>query len=142
MSSSCISCMSGAAPSVAPLRLPRFDEAADRRMERRRYLRRDINLAASVSVDEQAWNARCLNLSAGGALLKLEVERLVPETFLLHLVLPVLGDSPVPVVARRIEVRGQRVRLAFDPLPEFTGRAFEQQLTSSSAKKKTLTLLS
>jgi len=31
--------------------------------------------------------------------------------------MPVLNDLPVPMIARRIEVLGRRVRLAFDPLP-------------------------
>jgi hypothetical protein len=61
-------------------------------------------------------------------LLRLDTERQLPETFLLHLVMPALGDMPVPVIARRIEVIGRRVRLAFDPLPGPLAKAVASQL--------------
>jgi hypothetical protein len=96
--------------------------------ERRRYPRIDLNLSAFVNVAEHSFAARCLSLSAGGALLKLHACLELPEEFLLHLILPVLGDLPVPMIARRIEVTGRRVRLAFDPLPGPLSKAVASQL--------------
>ncbi len=96
--------------------------------ERRRYPRVDLNLSAFVNIAERSFCARCLSLSAGGALLKLDCSPELPEEFLLHLVMPVLGDLPVPMIARRIEVRGRRVRLAFDPLPGPLAKAVARQL--------------
>jgi hypothetical protein len=96
--------------------------------ERRRYPRVDLNLSAYVNVAERSFCARCVSLSAGGALLGLHSSLDLPEEFLLHLVMPVLGDLPVPIIARRIEVRGRRVRLAFDPLPGPLAKAVASQL--------------
>jgi hypothetical protein len=96
--------------------------------ERRRYARVDLNLSAFVNIAERSFCARCVNLSAGGALLKLDSNPELPEEFLLHLVMPVLGDLPVPIIARRIEVMGRRVRLAFDPLPGPLAKAVARQL--------------
>jgi c-di-GMP-binding flagellar brake protein YcgR len=117
-------------------------DSPSRRQERRRFARIDLSLSASVSVSEQSWTARCLNLSAGGALLRLDSERQLPETFLLHLVLPVLGDLPVPIIARRIEVLRCRVRLAFDPLPGPLAKAVASQLLAQvKPMKRKLALL-
>jgi hypothetical protein len=96
--------------------------------ERRRYPRVDLNLSAFVNIAERSFCARCLSLSAGGALLMLDVSPELPGEFLLHLVMPVLGDLPVPMIARRIEVNGRRVRLAFDPLPAPLAKAVARQL--------------
>lgn len=96
--------------------------------ERRRYPRVDLDLSATVNVHDRPFGARCLSLSAGGALLKLDLCLELPEAFLLHLVMPVLGDLPVPMFARRIEVLGRRVRLAFDPLPGPLAKAVASQL--------------
>jgi hypothetical protein len=124
------------------VRRPRLAESPSRKLERRRYARMDLSLLASVSVSEQSWSGRCLNLSAGGALLRMDAERQVPETFLLHLVMPALGDLPVPIIARRIEVLGRRVRLAFDPLPPPLAKAVASQLLSQAKPfKRPATLL-
>ncbi len=96
--------------------------------ERRRYARVELNLPAFVNVAERSFCARCLSLSAGGAMLKLDSSTDLPEEFLLHLVMPVLGDLPVPIIARRVEVMGRRVRLAFDPLPGPLAKAVARQL--------------
>jgi hypothetical protein len=96
--------------------------------ERRRYPRVELNLSAFVNVAERSFCARCLSLSAGGALLKLDASLDLPDEFLLHLVMPVLNDLPVPMIARRIEVLGRRVRLAFDPLPGPLAKAVASQL--------------
>jgi PilZ domain len=123
--------------SALPRRL-RLSDSPSRPTERRRFARVDMNLSASVSVSEQAWHGQCLNLSIGGALLRLEAERQLPDTFLLHLVLPIVGDLPVPVIARRVEVLGTRVRLAFDPLPAPLATAVTSQLLSrvKAAKRR------
>jgi hypothetical protein len=74
-------------------RRPKLADSPSRKQERRRYARVDLNLTASVSVEEQAWSGRCTNLSAGGALLWLDAERQLSDTFLLHLVMPALGGA-------------------------------------------------
>jgi PilZ domain len=101
-------------------------------IERRRYPRIDLNLSAYVNVAERSFCARCLSLSAGGALLRLDASLDLPEAFLLHLVMPVLGDLPVPMIARRIEVLSRRVRLAFDPLPGPLAKAVASQLLAKA----------
>ena len=106
----------------------RDPDAAGPGLERRRYPRIDVNLSASVSVADRSFSARCLSLSAGGARLELEASVGLPECFLLHLVMPVLGDLAVPMIARRVETRGRRVRLAFDPLPGPLAKAVASQL--------------
>lgn len=124
--------------SSAVPRRPRLSDSPSKPTERRRFVRMDMSLTASVSVSEQSWHGQCLNLSIGGALLRMESERQLPDTFLLHLVLPIVGDLPVPVIARRIEVLGTRVRLAFDPLPAPLATAVTTQLLSraKSAKRR------
>jgi len=118
---------SAARTNVVELRGRASDSPGSDR-ERRRYPRIDLNLSAFVNVAERSFSARCLSLSAGGARLKLDANLELPEEFLLHLVLPVLGDLPVPIIARRIEVMGRRVRLAFDPLPGPLAKAVARQL--------------
>lgn len=103
-----------------------------RGLERRRFPRLDLLLSACINVDEHAFVARCLNLSAGGALLELERPQQLPATFVLHLRLPILGDMPQPVLARRIELYGLRVRLAFDPLPGPLAKAIASQLLANA----------
>jgi hypothetical protein len=117
--------------SVARTNVVEFRGRADMprsNLERRRYPRLDLNLSAFVNIAERSFSARCLSLSAGGARLKLDSTLELPEQFLLHLVMPVLGDLPVPMIARRIEVQGRRVRLAFDPLPGPLAKAVASQL--------------
>lgn len=127
-------CDAGLQTVVTHLRRPRVEDLPGHGLERRRFARADLSLAAWVSVDEQSVGAHCLNLSAGGALLRLDEPRELPETFLLHLVMPALGDLPVPVIARRIEVAGRRVRLAFDPLPAALAKAIATQLLTNGRR--------
>jgi len=90
--------------------------------ERRRYPRVELNLSAYVNVAERSFCARCLSLSAGGALLKLDTSLDLPEEFLLHLVMPVLNDLPVPMIARR---EGSGKSAACPGSPRRRGRSSE-----------------
>jgi hypothetical protein len=107
-------------------------DLSTRGLERRRYPRVDLSLEGFIGAAEQSLPAECMNLSAGGALLRLETIQVVPETFVLHLVFPVFGDLPVPVLARRIEVAGRRVRLSFDPLPGPIARVVLRQMVQAA----------
>lgn len=108
--------------------MERIDASLPRRLERRRFQRWDLDRPARLSALEQGFAARCVDVSVGGALLRLEAETPVPAKVLLYLHLSSLPEGPAVVQARVVEVFGRRVRVSFDPLPAYVATALAAEL--------------
>jgi hypothetical protein len=98
------------------------------RLERRRFPRWELDRAARVSSDESGCAARCLDVSAGGALLRLQGQAAVAPRVLIYLFLGSLGGVPAAILARVVSVQGTKLRVAFDPLPAFVAQAIETEV--------------
>lgn len=92
-------------------------------LERRRFQRWELNAPARVCAAEVGFAARCLDVSLGGALLRVKDQGSFPRELLVYLYLDSFGAAPVPIVARLVEADGRRLRVAFDPLPAPTAVA-------------------
>ncbi len=108
--------------------MQRIEESLPPRLERRRFQRWELDRPAQVSAQEQGISARCLDLSVGGALLRLQFETPVPPHVLLYLNLSCLQGKPATILARVVEVSGRKVRVAFDPLPVLVASAIATEI--------------
>lgn len=106
----------------------RIEESLPPRLERRRFQRWELDRPAQLSAQEQGVGARCLDVSVGGALLRLQSEVSVPSHVLLYLTLSSLDGMPAAILARVVEVSGRKVRVAFDPLPGFVATAIAAEI--------------
>lgn len=108
--------------------MQRVEENLPNRLERRRFQRWAFDRPAQLSAQEQGVGARCLDLSVGGALLRLQSEVPVPSQVLLYLNLTTLHGAPATILARVVEVSGRKVRVAFDPLPVLVASAIAAEI--------------
>jgi hypothetical protein len=108
--------------------MERIDTSQAVRLERRRFQRWDLDRQATLSAQEQGIPARCLDVSVGGALLRLQAEVPVPSQVLLYLHLSSLPEGLAAVLARVVEVSGRRVRVSFDPLPAYVATALAAEV--------------
>ncbi len=106
------------------------------KLERRRFRRWSLDRAARLSSEEAGYAARCLDVSAGGALLRLQARAEIPERVLLYLFLSTLGGVPAVILARVVAVQGTKVRVAFDPLPAFVAQAIEAEIRGTRPARK------
>ncbi|HUB09000.1 MAG TPA: PilZ domain-containing protein [Myxococcales bacterium] len=106
------------------------------RLERRRFPRWELDRAARVASDEAGLAARCLDVSAGGALLRLQGRAEIPPRVLVYLFLGSLGDVPAVILARVVSVQGAKLRVAFDPLPAFVARALEAEIQGARSARR------
>lgn len=111
-----------------------------RHLERRRYPRWSLDRDARVASDETGHAARCLDVSAGGALLRLQQKAEIPPRVLVYLFLSSLGSVPAAILARVVAVQGAKVRVAFDPLPAFVAQAIEAEIRASRPVRRPSTL--
>lgn len=108
--------------------MQRMEESIPPRLERRRFQRWAIDRPAQLSAQETGIGARCLDVSVGGALLRLQSEVPVPSNVLLYLTLASLDGEPAAILARVVEVSGRKVRVAFDPLPALVASAIAAEI--------------
>jgi hypothetical protein len=108
--------------------MQRVEENLPSRLERRRFQRWELDQPARVSAQEQGVSARCLDVSVGGALLRLQTEVPVPSQVLLYITLSSMPEAPVAILSRVVEVTGRKVRVAFDPLPAFVASAIAAEI--------------
>ncbi|MHB8419011.1 MAG: PilZ domain-containing protein [Myxococcales bacterium] len=106
------------------------------RLERRRFPRWTLDRAARLASEENGLAARCLDVSAGGALLRVQGGPQVPSRVLLYLFLSSLGAVPAAILARVVEIDGTKVRVAFDPLPAFVARAIEAEIKGGRESRR------
>ena len=104
-------------------------------LERRRFLRSSLDAPARLCAADAAFSARCLDVSLGGALLRLSGATPLPRQILLYLYLDTLGPVPAAILARVVESNGRRLRVAFDPLPGCTAHAIAHELRRGEGAK-------
>ncbi len=114
-----------------------LETVAPPKLERRRFQRWALERPARFSAHERSATGTVRDISAGGALIQLDRAADVPERVLLYLFLSSIDGAPAAILARVVEVRGRRVRVAFDPLPQFVADAIAAEIRAARRPART-----